>query len=68
MTVKKLKELLSEVDENLSVVTFSRKSKIILPVKDAIGATFTDACDKDGNLLPDGDNPKYNINMFILEI
>lgn len=67
MTVKKLKELLSEVDENLNVLVFDGESDI-KNIKDASKTTFSDACDKDGNLLPDGDNPKYDINVFILEI
>ena len=67
MTVKKLKELLSEVDENLNVLVFDGESNI-KNIKDANKTTFVDACDKDGNLLPDGNNPKYDINVFILEI
>ena len=67
MKVKKLKDLLNEVDENITVVIFNgdneRKN-----IKDASKSIFVGACDEEGNLLTNGDNPEYNIDMFVIEI
>ena len=67
MKVKQLKELLNEVDENITVVIFNgdneRKN-----IKDASKSIFAGACDEEGNLLTNGDNPEYNIDMFVIEI
>jgi hypothetical protein len=67
MTVKELKELLSKADEKLNVVIFNGDNEL-KNIKDAGKSTFMGACDKKGNLLPYGNNPKYNIDVFILEV
>ena len=67
MTVKQLKELLSKVDENLNVVIYDGDNEL-KNIKDAGKSTFTGACDEDGNLITNGDNPEYNIDMFVIEI
>ena len=67
MTVKQLKELLSKVDENITVVIFNGDNEL-KNIKDASKSTFVGACDEEGNLLTNGDNPEYNIDMFVIEI
>ena len=67
MTVKQLKELLSKVDENITVVIFNGDNEL-KNIKDANKSIFVGACDKEGNLLINGDNPEYNIDMFVIEI
>ena len=67
MKVKQLKELLSKVDENLNVVIFNGDNEL-KNIKDASKSTFAGACDEEGNLLTNGDNPEYNIDMFVIEI
>lgn len=53
MTVKDLKELLNEVDENLTVM-FSSTGEFHIPSKEDSGViTFGDACDKEGNEIED---------------
>ena len=37
-------------------------------IKDASKSIFAGACDEEGNLLTNGDNPEYNIDMFVIEI
>ena len=67
MKVKKLKDLLNEVDENITVVIFNGDNKL-KNIKDASKSIFVGACDEEGNLLTNGDNPEYNIDMFVIEI
>ena len=67
MTVKQLKELLSKVDENITVVIFNGDNEL-KNIKDAGKSIFVGACDEEGNLLTNGDNPEYNIDMFVIEI
>lgn len=67
MKVKKLKELLNEVDENMTIVIFNGDNEL-KNIKDASKSTFTGACDEEGNLIPNGNNPEYNIDMFVIEI
>ena len=67
MTVKQLKELLSKVDENITVVIFNGDNEL-KNIKDANKSIFAGACDEEGNLLINGDNPEYNIDMFVIEI
>ena len=67
MTVKQLKELLNEVDENITVVIFNGDNEL-KNIKDANKSIFVGACDEEGNLLTNGDNPEYNIDMFVIEI
>ena len=67
MKVKQLKELLNEVDENMTIVIFNRENEL-KNIKDASKSTFTGACDEEGNLITNGDNPEYNIDMFVIEI
>ena len=67
MTVKQLKELLNEVDENVTVVIFNGDNEL-KNIKDASKSIFVGACDEEGNLLTNGDNPEYNIDMFVIEI
>ena len=67
MTVKKLKDLLNEVDENLNVVIYDGDNEL-KNIKDASKSIFTGACDEEGNLLTNGDNLEYNIDMFVIEI
>lgn len=67
MKVKKLKDLLSEVDENVTVVIFNGDNEL-KNIKDASKSIFVGACDEEGNLLTNGDNPEYNIDMFVTEI
>ena len=67
MKVKKLKDLLNEVDENITVVIFNGDNEL-KNIKDASKSIFSGACDEEGNLLTNGDNPEYNIDMFVIEI
>ena len=67
MKVKKLKDLLNEVDENLNVVIYDGDNELKY-IKDASKSIFSGACDEEGNLLTNGDNPEYNIDMFVIEI
>ena len=67
MKVKKLKDLLNEVDENITVVIFNRDNEL-KNIKDASKSIFAGACDEEGNLLTNADNPEYNIDMFVIEI
>ena len=67
MKVKQLKELLNEVDENITVVIFNGDNEL-KNIKDASKSIFAGACDEEGNLLTNGDNPEYNIDMFVIEI
>ena len=67
MTVKQLKELLSKVDENITVVIFNGDNEL-KNIKDASKSIFAGACDEEGNLLTNGDIPEYNIDMFVIEI
>ena len=67
MTVKQLKELLNEVDENITVVIFNGDNEL-KNIKDASKSIFAGACDEEGNLLTNGDNFEYNIDMFVIEI
>ena len=67
MKVKQLKELLNEVDENITVVIYDGDNEL-KNIKDASKSTFSGACDEEGNLLTNGDNPEYNIDMFVIEI
>ncbi len=67
MKVKKLKDLLNEVDENITVVIYDGDNELKY-IKDANKSIFAGACDEEGNLLTNGDNPEYNIDMFVIEI
>lgn len=67
MKVKQLKELLNEVDENMTIAIFNGENEL-KNIKDASKSTFTGACDEEGNLITNGDNPEYNIDMFVIEI
>ena len=67
MKVKKLKELLNEVDENMTIVIFSGDNEL-KSIKDGGKSVFVGACDEEGNLISNGDNPEYNIDMFVIEI
>ena len=67
MKVKQLKELLSKVDENITVVIFNGDNEL-KSIKDASKSIFAGACDEEGNLLTNGDSPEYNIDMFVIEI
>ena len=67
MKVKKLKDLLNEVNENITVVIFNGDNEL-KNIKDASKSIFVGACDEEGNLLTNGDNPEYNIDMFVIEI
>ena len=67
MKVKKLKDLLNEVDENVTVVIFNGDNEL-KNIKDASKSIFVGACDEEGNLLTNGYNPEYNIDMFVIEI
>ena len=67
MKVKKLKDLLSEVDENVTVVIFNGDNEL-KNIKDASKSIFVGACDEEGNLLTNGDHPEYNIDMLVTEI
>ena len=67
MKVKQLKELLNEVDENITVVIFNGDNEL-KNIKDVSKSIFAGACDEEGNLLTNGDNPEYDIDMFVIEI
>ena len=67
MKEKQLKELFSKVDENITVVIFNGDNEL-KNIKDASKSIFAGACDEEGNLLTNGDNPEYNIDMFVIEI
>ena len=50
MKVKQLKELLSKVDENITVVIYDGDNEL-KNIKDASKSIFSGACDEEGNLL-----------------
>lgn len=69
MTVKQLKEILSEVDENLKVLILDNKYTIHTIDEINTGeVTFSGACDKKGNLIPDGNDKKYDVKSFIVRL
>ena len=35
---------------------------------DDLDPDYSWVCDEEGNLLTNGDNPEYNIDMFVIEI
>ena len=69
MKVKDLKKYLEQVDEELDVLVQDEDLNFFTLDEDEIGEiTFQGACDEEGNLLPDGNDEKYDVKKFILNI
>ena len=69
MKVKDLKNLLDQVDGELNIIIQNEKLDFYnLEQENSGEVTFQGACDKDGNLLPDGNDEKYDVKMFVLSI
>lgn len=69
MTVKQLKEILNEVDENLEVLVYDKED--ILHNIDELNVgevTFQGACDEQGNLIPDSNDKKYDVKSFMIQL
>ena len=70
MKVKELKEMLNQADDNLEVVIFdSQEDNNFVIDKESSGeVTFSGVCDSEGNLLTDGDDEKYDVTVFLIQI
>lgn len=69
MKVKKLKELLEQVDENLEIVVYDDEDIVhTINSEDSGEVTFSGACDEEGNLLPDGNDEKYDVKCFMIRL
>lgn len=69
MTVKQLKETLNEVDENLEVLVYDNEDTLHNIDELNVGeVTFSGACDEQGNLIPDGNNEKYDVKSFTIQL
>ena len=70
MKVKQLKTLLEGVDEELDVVVMNldNPNALVISYEDTGEITFTGACDEDGNLLPDGNDERYDVKLFVISV
>ena len=69
MKVKELKEILNQVDENLEVVLFDSQENNFVIDKESTGeVTFSGGCDSEGNLFPDGNDEKYDVTVFMIQL
>lgn len=69
MKVKDLKEFLQEVDENLEVIAQDKDfNSFVIDDKYTGEVTFKGACNESGELLPDGNDEKYDVKMFLISI
>ena len=69
MKVKQLKNLLSGVDENLEVLVFDNEHTLYNIDETNTGEIiFSGACDKQGNLLPNGNDEKYDVKCFMIQL
>ena len=69
MTVKQLKEILNEVDENITVFVCDKNHEILEVDELNVGKViFSGACDEQGNLIPDGNNEKYDVKSFMIQL
>ena len=69
MIVKQLKEILNEVDENITVFVCDKNHEILEVDELNVGeVTFSGACDEQGNLIPDSINKKYDVKSFMIQL
>lgn len=69
MTVRQLKEILNKVDENLEVLVYDNEDTLHNIDELNVGeVTFSGACDEQGNLIPDGNNEKYDVKSFTIQL
>lgn len=70
MKVKELKELLNEADENLEVVIFDSQedNNFVIDEESSGEVTFSGGCDSEGDLLPDGNDEKYDVKVFLIQL
>ena len=69
MTVKQLKETLNEVDENITVFVCDKNHEILEVDELNVGeVTFSEACDEQGDLIPDGMDKKYDVKSFMIQL
>lgn len=69
MTVKLLKEILNEVDENILVFVCDKNHENLEIDELNVGeVTFSGACDEQGNLIPDGMDEKYDVKSFMIQL
>ncbi len=69
MKIRELRELLNQVDENLEVVLFDSQENNFIIDKESTGeATFSGRCDSEGNLLPDGNDGRYDVTVFMIQL
>lgn len=69
MKVKDLKELLNGVDESMEVLILDNNyASLDIDYDNIGGATFSGACDEEGTLMPDGNDEKYNVDCFIIQL
>ena len=69
MTVKQLKEILNGVDENILVFVCNKNYEISEIDELNVGeVTFSGACDEQGNVIPDGNDKKYDVKSFMIQL
>ena len=70
MKVIELKEMLNEADENLEIVLFDsqKDNNFIIDKENSGKVTFSGGCDSEGNLLPDGNDEKYDVTVFMIQL
>ena len=69
MIVKQLKEILNEVDENITVFVCDKNYEILEVDELNVGeVTFSGACDEHGNLIPDAVDIKYDVKYFMIQL
>ena len=69
MIVKQLKEILNEVDENITVFVCDKNHEILEVDELNVGeVTFSGACDEQGNVIPDGNDKKYDVKSFMIQL
>ncbi len=69
MKVKQLRKLLKGVDKNLEVLVMDEHfNNFEINTLITGEVTFSGACDEVGNLLPDGNDEKYDVNSFLIQI
>ena len=69
MTVRQLKEVLNEVDENILVFVCNKNNENLeIDINNVGEVTFKGACDEQGNLIPDGMDKKHDVKSFMIQL
>ena len=69
MIVKQLKEILNEVDENITVFVCDKNHENLEIDELNVGEViFSGACDEQGNLISDGNDEKYDVKSFMIQL